>query len=73
MLEGDLAKGRAQKRISLKGRLIEEQISQIKALTAISSTTDIIKGVVLKINEELLTNKDEERLARLKAIAATVA
>jgi hypothetical protein len=72
-LQTDLAKGKAQKRISVKGRLVSEQVSQLKALTNIKSTTDLIKGIVLKINDDLLVNKNEQTIKQLKSIVAAMA
>lgn len=72
-LNSHLAEGKAQKRISLKGRLVNEQVNQLKAMTNITSTTDVIKSIVLKINDDVLINQDEDTIKQLKGIvAATV-
>lgn len=72
-LKHDLAQGKAQKRLSLKGRKVGEQVETLKALTELSSTTDIIKGIVLKIHQDVLVNKDEDTLCRLRSIVAASA
>ena len=72
-LESDLAKGKSQKRISLKGRRVSEDIEQLKQVTKIKSTTDLIKGIVLKINDDLLVNKKPDILAQLRGIVAATA
>lgn len=72
-LLNDLAKGKAQKRLSLKGRRIASEINQLKALTNISSTTDIMKIVVLKINDDLFVHPNPGTIQTLKNIVAAVA
>lgn len=69
-LQTDLAKGKSQKRISLKGRRVIDDIEQLKQVTNIKSTTDIIKGIVLKMNDDLLVNKNQEKLSQLRGIVA---
>ncbi len=65
-LSSDLAKGKAQKRISLKGRHVTEELIQLKEITNINTTTDLIKSVVLKINDDVLVNKKESMIKQLK-------
>ena len=71
-LQSDLATGKAQKRLSLKGRRIADEITQLKRLTKLSSTTDLIKIVVLKINDDLLVHPDNKTISTLKGIVAAV-
>ncbi len=72
-LSTNLAKGAAQKRISLKGQYLEEDIQSLKALTHIKNTTDLIKSIVLKINDDVLVKKRKIPIKQLKNImAATV-
>ncbi|MFT4925498.1 MAG: hypothetical protein ACI8WB_001591 [Phenylobacterium sp.] len=72
-LDSHLAQGKSQKRISVKGRQIMAQIDQLKAMTDIQSTTDLIKGIVLKIHDDVLVNKDQATIKQLQGIvAATV-
>ncbi len=72
-LNSDLAKGKAVKRISLKGRMVIDDIATLKKITNISSTTDLLKSIVLKINDDVLINKKSKTINQLKNIvAATV-
>jgi len=66
-LESELAKGKSQKRISIKGRLVTEEVDRLK------STTDLLKAVVLKINDDVLVKKKTRTIKQLKNIvSATV-
>jgi len=56
-LASDLANGKSQKRISLKGRRVSEDIEKVKKLTNLSNTSDIVKSVILKINDDILQKK----------------
>lgn len=67
-LHSDLAKGKAQKRISLKGRHVSEELSLLKEITKINTTTDLIKSIVLKIYDDVLVNKKEKTIKQLKNI-----
>jgi len=69
-LDSDLAQGKAQKRISIKGRHVMEELNALKLITNINSTTDIIRSVVLKINDDLLVNKKQKTIKQLKNIIA---
>jgi len=69
-LNSDLAKGIAQKRISLKGRHLQEELIQLKELVDVDSTTDIIKIVVLKINDDLLVKERSKPIGQLRNIMA---
>jgi hypothetical protein len=72
-LDSELAQGKAQKRISIKGRLVAEEVNHLKEITKIKSTTDIIKSVVLKINDDILVKKEPHVLKQLSDIAAATA
>ena len=37
-------------------------------MTKIQATTDIIKGIILKINDDILVNKKEKTIKQLKNI-----
>jgi len=72
-LETDLAKGEAQKRISIKGRHLEQELLILKEITEIKNTTDLVKSIVLKINDDVLVNEKPRTINQLKNImAATV-
>ena len=72
-LESELAKGKSQKRISIKGRLVAEEIGRLKEITSIRSTTEVIKAVVLKINDDVLVKKKIGMIKQLKNIVAATA
>jgi hypothetical protein len=72
-LNSDLAKGVAQKRISLKGRHLEEELALLKELIDIESTTDLLKIVVLKINDDILVNERPKPMGQLKNIMGATA
>jgi hypothetical protein len=72
-LESDLAKGVAQKRISLKGRQVSKEIDNIKFKTSIGSTTDVLKAVVLKINDDVFVHPKTQLINILKGVAAAFA
>jgi hypothetical protein len=69
-LESDLAKGISQKRISLKGRFVAEEVNRIKLKANIESTTDILKAVVLRINNDVLVKPQTRMLNNLRSMAA---
>ena len=69
-LASDLASGKSQKRISLKGRRVSEDIAKVKELTNLSSTSDIVKSVILKINDDILQKKNKRPIKILRGIAA---
>ncbi len=71
-LLSDLATGKAEKRLSLKGRRIYEDVEALKITARIDNTTDLIKTVILKINDDLLVNKRGRPLQQLRNIAAAV-
>lgn len=72
-LESDLAIGKAEKRLSLKGRLIYEEVDTLKTISHIDNTTDLIKSIILKINDDLLVKKRQGPIKQLRDIMAAVA
>jgi len=72
-LKSDLAKGVSQKRISLKGRHLEDELVLLKELLEVESTTDLLKIVVLKINDDVLVNERQKPIGQLKNIMAATA
>lgn len=73
LLKSELAKGKSDKRLSLKGRQIFEDIENLKKLTHIENTTDLLKSIILKINEDVLIKKKQKPIENLKNIMAAVA
>jgi len=71
-LSSALAKGRAEKRISLKGRHVVDEVNMLKELTHIENTSDLIRGVILKINDDIVQHKRAKPLNELRGIAAAV-
>ena len=72
-LSSELAMGKSQKRISIKGRLVVKEFERLKKITKIDSTADLLKGVVLKINDDVLVNKKSKTIRALKnVVAATI-
>ncbi len=69
-LETDLAKGKAQKRISIKGCYLSEELSHLKEITQIKTTASLIKSIILKINDDLLVHKREYPITQLKNLLA---
>lgn len=67
-LKSDLANGVSQKRISLKGRHLDEDLILLKKAIEIESTTDILKIIVLKINDDVLVNERQKPMRELKNI-----
>lgn len=72
-LQSDLATGKSEKRLSLKGRKIFEDIERLKSLTHIENTTDLLKGIILKINDDVLVKKRLKPITNLRNIMAAVA
>lgn len=72
-LDSDLAEGKAQKRISLKGRLVLDELKTIRVRAHLTSNTDVLKAVVLKINDDVLVNPKAQLIKELKSVAATYA
>ena len=73
LLKSELASGKADKRLSLKGRRVAEELEAVKATTRIKTTTELIKAIVLKINDDILLNKRAKPLAELKNVIAAIA
>lgn len=72
-LKSDLASGKAEKRISLKGRQIYDELNYLKTLTQIENTTDLLKSIILKINDDILIKRKSKQIENLKSIMAAVA
>ena len=72
-LKSDLATGKADKRLSLKGRQIYDEVASLKSLSHIDNTTDLMKGIILKINDDVLVKRKVKSIQQLKNIMAAVA
>lgn len=73
LLQSELARGKADKRLSLKGKRVAAELEAVKAATRIRNTTDLIKGIILKINDDILLKRRPEPLAELKNVIASIA
>ena len=71
-LKSDLATGPSKKRISLKGRTIRSNTNKLKKLASITSNSDVIKSVILKMNDDVLNNKSPKQIKELKRLAAII-
>lgn len=72
-LKSDLFQGKAQKRLSIKGRSVADEVTKLKEITNISKTSDLLKSVILMINDDLLISKNAKSIERLKSIYASTA
>ena len=70
LLKTELASGKAQKRISLKGRSVFDDVELVKSRTQLKTTSEILKGVILKINVDILQKKNKKSIRILEDIAA---
>lgn len=71
-LKSDLASGKAEKRLSLKGSQIYDEINSLKLLLNIENTTDLMKGIILKINDDVLVKQRVKPIEELRNIVAAV-
>ncbi len=70
-LNTDFAKAKASKRISMKINANQlEEINSIMERQNLKKNTDVIKAVILKINEDIVQNDKPEQLSELRNVAA---
>lgn len=69
-LKSNLYQGKAEKRLSLKGQCVTEDIAKLKTITHLKRTSYLIKSVILKINDDILQRQEPQHLNALKKIAA---
>lgn len=70
-LNDELAKAKASKRISMK--VNPNQLDELNAIMErqkLKKNTDVIKAVIMKINEDIVQNDKPEQLAELRNVAA---
>jgi len=70
ILTSELAKGKSQKRISIKGKMIANDIEGLKKIINTTRTSDLLKVVIFKIYDDVLIKKDNKQIANLKNIVA---
>lgn len=68
-----LAIGKANKRISLKGKRVFDELVDLKQSTNIHSTSQVIKCIILLMHDELLEEENEEILIDLRKIMVAIA
>lgn len=73
ILKSELVKGQSQKRLSLKGKMIANDIEQLKKIINITKTSDLLKVVISKIYDDILIKKDNKQILNLKNIVAATA
>ena len=69
-LDNELAYGTAQKRLSLKGRQVKDELVLLKHRAHLASNTEVLKAIVLKINEDILVNPVPQMIQQLKSLVA---
>lgn len=67
-LNKELYKGASDKRLSIKGRMVVDEIDTLKNKTSIFETSSLLKGVVLKIHDDILIHKKKKIIDQLKTI-----
>lgn len=72
-LDSDLSKGKAQKRLSIKGKKVEGDLAKLKEITNIPKTSALFRSLILKINDDLLVKKNAKSISCLNDIAASMA
>ena len=71
--DSELFSGKAQKRLSIKGRRVLDDVSVIKEASRLSSTTDVLKSVALLINDDVLEKRKPGVIKALKGVVAATA
>lgn len=72
-LDSNLSKGKAQRRLSLKGRMIVEDLAELKKITNITKNSELFRSLILKINDDLLIKKNSKSISYLNDIVAATA
>lgn len=68
-LQSELAKGKSQKRISIKGQQVADDLQNVKIGSSLISTSDVLRAIVLKINDDVLQHPKPDIIALLKNVA----
>ena len=71
VFKSDLFNGKSQKRLSIKGRNVRKELDLLKKSTNIEKNSIILKGIILKINDDLLIDKNEISIKSLINIMAS--
>ncbi len=71
LLSSDFAKAKSSKRLSFKiTEKTEKEFINLIYLLGLKNKSDIIKGIILKINEDIVQPKHPKHLNKLKSIAS---
>ena len=73
ILKSDLVKGQSQKRLSIKGKMIANDIEVLKDIIKTPKTSDLLKIVISKIYDDVLIKKDKKQILNLQHIVAATA
>ncbi len=72
-LNDDFSRAKASKRISLKVNVSQlAELNSIMAKQNLKNNTDVIKAIILKINQDIVQNENPQQLAELKNVAAAL-
>lgn len=70
LLDSNIAKAKLSKRLSFKiSEKTEKDFIKLISLLGIKSKSEIIKGIILKINEDIVQPKHPKYLSKLKTLA----
>lgn len=70
ILTSELAKGKSQKRLSIKGKMIANDIEGLKKIINTKRTSDLLKIVIFKIYDDVIIKKDHKQISNLKNMVA---
>ena len=71
ILDSDLAKAKASKRLSMKINPFQlDEINSIMEKQKLKKNTEVIKAVILKINDDIVQDGKPEQISELRKVAA---
>jgi hypothetical protein len=73
ILKSEIVKGKSQKRISIKGKKIANDVEKLKQIFNINKTSDLLKIIISKIYDDVLVKKDNKQISNLRHIFAATA
>jgi hypothetical protein len=70
LLKSDIAKAKSSKRLSFKiTQKTEKDFVNLISMFGLKSKSDVVKGIILKINEDIVQPKQPKYLNKLKSLA----
>lgn len=70
-LDSDVAKAKASKRFSIKiNEKAEKELDNVINISGLNKKSDVMKGIILQINEDIVQTKKPKYLDELKTIAS---